>query len=146
MNPRLTLEKTEPEAFKAMHALVKYMGTSKLSHTQLNLIEIRASQLNGCAFCLDMHTRAARQHGETEQRLYLLNAWRETTLFTPEEQALPALTEEVTFISRGGVSDATYQQAVAALGETLVAQAIMMIVTINAWNRMAIATHLPIAA
>ena len=146
MNPRLNLEKLEPEAFKAMYGLVKYMGTTKLSHTQLTLMEIRASQLNGCAFCLDMHTRDARQHGETEQRLYLLNAWRETTLFTPEEQALLALTEEVTFISRGGVSDATYQQAVTALGEPLVAQAIMMIVTINAWNRIAIATHMPIAA
>ncbi|MDJ0366804.1 carboxymuconolactone decarboxylase family protein [Hymenobacter sp. H14-R3] len=146
MNPRLNLEKTEPEAYKALYALVKYLSTSKLSHTQRHLIEIRASQLNGCAFCLDMHTRDARQHGETEQRIYLLNAWRETTLFTPEEQALLALTEEVTLISQGGVSDATYQQAVAVLGETLVAQAIMMIVTINAWNRMAIATHLPIAA
>lgn len=145
MTPRLNLEKLEPNAFKAMYALVKYMGTTQLSHTQLTLMEIRASQLNGCAFCLDMHTRDARQHGETEQRLYLLNAWRETTLFTPEEQALLVLTEEVTFINHG-VSEATYQQAVAALGETLVAQAIMMIVTINAWNRIAIATHMPIAA
>ena len=146
MNPRLNLEKLEPEAYKAMYGLVKYIGTTQLSHTQLTLMEIRASQLNGCAFCLDMHTRDARQHGETEQRLYLLNAWRETTLFTPEEQALLALTEEVTLISQGGVSDATYQQAVALLGEKLVAQAIMMLVTINAWNRIAIATHMPLAA
>jgi AhpD family alkylhydroperoxidase len=145
MNPRLNLEKTEPGAYKAMYALVKYMSTAQLSRTQLDLISIRASQLNGCAFCIDMHTREARQHGETEQRLYLLNAWRETTLFTPEEQALLALTEEVTFINHG-VSDATYQQAVAALGEQQVAQAIMMAVTINAWNRIAISTHLPVAA
>jgi AhpD family alkylhydroperoxidase len=145
MNPRLNLEKTEPDAYKAMYALVKYMGHSQLSRTQLDLISIRASQLNGCAFCLDMHTREARQHGETEQRLYVLSAWRETTLFTPEEQALLALTEEVTFINHG-VSDATYQQAVAALGEQQVAQAIMMAVTINAWNRIAISTHMPVAA
>jgi AhpD family alkylhydroperoxidase len=144
MNQRLNLEKTEPNAFKAMYRLVKYLGTTQLTPTQSNLISIRASQLNGCAFCLDMHTREARHHGETEQRIYLLNAWRETTLFTPEEQALLALTEEVTFISRG-VSDATYQQAVAVLGEQLVAQAIMMAVTINAWNRIAITTHLPLA-
>jgi AhpD family alkylhydroperoxidase len=127
-----------------MYGLVKYLGTTQLTPTQSNLISIRASQLNGCAFCLDMHTHEARQHGETEQRIYLLNAWRETTLFTPEERALLALTEEVTFISRG-VSDATYQQAVAVLGEQLVAQAIMMAVTINAWNRIAITTHMPLA-
>jgi AhpD family alkylhydroperoxidase len=145
MNQRLNLEKIEPNAYKAMYALVKYMGTTQLTATQSNLISIRASQLNGCAFCLDMHTHEARQHGETEQRIYLLNAWRETTLFTPEERALLALTEEVTFISRG-VSDATYQQAVAVLGEQLVAQGIMMAVTINAWNRIAISTHLPLAA
>ena len=144
MNQRLNLEKTEPNAFKAMYALVKYMGTTQLTATQSNLISIRASQLNGCAFCLDMHTHEARQQGETEQRIYLLNAWRETTLFTPEERALLALTEEVTFISRG-VSDTTYQQAVAVLGEQLVAQGIMMAVTINAWNRIAISTHLPLA-
>jgi alkylhydroperoxidase family enzyme len=92
-----------------------------------------------------MHTREARHDGETEQRLYLLNAWRETSLFTPEEQALLALTEEITFISKGGVSEATYQQAVAVLGEQRVAQAIMAAITINAWNRIAITTHLPVA-
>jgi AhpD family alkylhydroperoxidase len=145
MNQRLNLEKTEPAAYKAMYGLVRYLGTTQLTPTQSNLISIRASQLNGCAFCLDMHTHEARQHGETEQRIYLLNAWRETTLFTPEERALLALTEEVTFISRG-VSDATYQQAVAVLGEQLTAQAIMMAVTINAWNRIAITTHMPLAA
>ena len=143
MTSRLNLERTQPDAFKAMYALVKYLGTTQLSALQKDLISIRASQLNGCAFCLDMHTREARQHGETEQRLYLLNAWRETTLYTREEQALLALTEEVTLIQHG-VSDATYQQAVAVLGEELTAQAIMMAVTINAWNRIAISTHLPV--
>ena len=144
MTPRLNLEQTEPAAYKAMYGLVKYLSTTKLSRTQAALVSVRASQLNGCAYCLDLHTREARQHGETEQRLYVLSAWRETTLFTPEEQALLALTEEVTFINRG-VAEATYQQAVAVLGEQLVAQAIMLAVTINAWNRIAIATHLPIA-
>ena len=143
MDQRLNLEQTEPNAYKAMYGLVKYLGTTQLSATHHHLISVRASQLNGCAFCLDMHTREARAHGETEQRLYLLNAWRETSLFTPEEQAVLALTEEVTFISKG-VSAATYQQAVAVLGEQLVAQAIMAIVTINAWNRMSIATNLPL--
>lgn len=145
MTPRLNLERTQPDAFKAMYALVKYLGTTQLTPIQKDLISVRASQLNGCAFCLDLHTREARQHGETEQRLHLLNAWRETTLFTPEEQAMLALTEEITRI-RHGVSDATYQQAVAVLGDTLTAQAIMMAVAINSWNRIAISTQLPVAA
>ena len=145
MDQRLSLQHTEPEAYKAMYALEKYLGTTKLTPIQKHLMKVRASQLNGCAFCLDMHTREARHDGETEQRLYLLNAWRETTLFTPEEQALLALTEEITLISQGGVSDATYRQAVGVLSEQLVAQAIMAAVTINAWNRIAITTHMPLA-
>lgn len=145
MSQRLNLQHAAPEAYKAMFALEKYLGTTQLTPIQKHLLKVRASQLNGCAFCLDMHTREARHDGETEQRLYLLNAWRETNLFTPEEQALLALTEEITFISKGGVSEATYQQAVAVLGEQRVAQAIMAAVTINAWNRIAITTHLPVA-
>jgi AhpD family alkylhydroperoxidase len=140
MDQRLNLEQVEPKAYQAMYGLVKYLGGTQLSATHHHLITVRASQLNGCAFCLDMHTREARQHGETEQRLYLLNAWRETTLFTVEEQAILAMTEEVTFISEK-VSAATYQQAVAALGEQYLAQVIMAIVAINAWNRMSIATN-----
>jgi AhpD family alkylhydroperoxidase len=145
MSQRLNLQHVAPEAYKAMFALEKYLGTTQLTPIQKHLLKVRASQLNGCAFCLDMHTREARHDGETEQRLYLLNAWRETNLFTPEEQALLALTEEITFISKGGVSEATYQQAVAVLGEQRVAQAIMAAITINAWNRIAITTHLPVA-
>jgi AhpD family alkylhydroperoxidase len=145
MSQRLNLQHIAPEAYKAMFALEKYLGTTQLTPIQKHLLKVRASQLNGCAFCLDMHTREARHDGETEQRLYLLNAWRETSLFTPEEQALLALTEEITFISKGGVSEATYQQAVAVLGEQRVAQAIMAAITINAWNRIAITTHLPVA-
>jgi AhpD family alkylhydroperoxidase len=145
MDQRLNLQQTEPNAYKAMYGLEKYLSTTQLSADYRHLITVRASQLNGCAFCLDMHTREARAAGETEQRLYLLNAWRETTLFTTEEQAILALTEEVTFISKG-VAPATYQQAVAILGEQLVAQTIMAIVAINAWNRMSIATNLPLPA
>ncbi|MBO2010229.1 carboxymuconolactone decarboxylase family protein [Hymenobacter negativus] len=145
MDQRLNLEQLEPNAYKAMYGLVKYLGTTQLTTTHHHLIMVRASQLNGCAFCLDMHTREARAHGETEQRLYLLSAWRETTLFTPEEQAILAMTEEVTFISKH-VSAATYQQGVAALGEQYLAQVIMAIVAINAWNRMSIATNKPLPA
>ncbi|MBD2769657.1 carboxymuconolactone decarboxylase family protein [Hymenobacter sp. BT664] len=145
MDQRLNMQQLEPNAYKAMYGLAKYLGATGLNATHQNLINVRASQLNGCAFCIDMHTREARAHGETEQRLYLLNAWRETTLFTIEEQAILAMTEEVTFISKH-VSAATYQQAVAALGEQYLAQVIMAIVTINAWNRISIATNLPLSA
>jgi AhpD family alkylhydroperoxidase len=143
---RFKMQQTEPEAWKAMYGLEKYLSTSGLSATHKHLIKVRASQLNGCAYCLDMHTKEARKDGETEQRLYMLSAWRETTLFSPEEKALLALTEQVTLISQGGVSDAVYQQARALLDEHYVAQALMAIVSINAWNRIAITTELPLEA
>lgn len=139
---RLNMQAIEPAAYKAMFGLERYLSASGLSATHKHLMKVRASQLNGCAYCINMHTKEARHDGESEQRLYLLNAWRETTLFSPEERALLALTEEVTLVSQGGVSDATYQQAAALFEESYLAQALMAIVTINAWNRMAIATEL----
>ncbi len=142
MNTRLNIATVQPEAYKAMYALEKYLQTTQLTKTQKDLIKIRASQINGCAFCINMHTKEARQHGETEQRIYLLNAWKETSLFSAEEKAILALTEEVTHISQGGVSDNTYQNALGLFGETQVAQIIMVAVAINAWNRMSIATQL----
>jgi AhpD family alkylhydroperoxidase len=143
---RLTLQKTDPEAWKLLYGLEVHLAASGLSATHRHLIKVRASQLNGCAFCLNMHTKEARKDGETEQRLYLLSAWRETSLFTPEEKALLALTEEVTLISHGGVSDATYQQAAALFDEHTLSSALLAVVLINAWNRIAISTELPIEA
>jgi len=142
MTPRLNIQNIQPEAFKAMYALEKYMAGTQLTNTHKELIKIRTSQINGCAFCLDMHTKDALKYGETPQRIFVLPAWRETTLFTPEERAILALAEEVALISNGGVSDATYKNAVEVLGETYVAQALMATVTINAWNRIAISTQL----
>jgi AhpD family alkylhydroperoxidase len=142
---RLNIQQTEPEAYKIMYAFEKYLSTPLLSATHKELIKMRASQINGCAYCLNLHARDARKMGETEQRLYLLATWRETTLFTPEEQALLALTEEVTLIGQH-VSNATYQRAAALFDEHYLAQAIMAIITINAWNRIAITTQLPIEA
>ena len=142
MDKRINIEKTEPAAFKAMYALANYMGTTKLSKTHGELIKIRASQVNGCAFCINMHTKDARTHGETEQRIYLLNAWKETELFTEDERVVLAMTEEITLIANGGLSDETYKKAKAIFDEQYIAQVIMMIVTINAWNRIAISTQL----
>lgn len=142
MEQRVNIQATQPQAYKAMLALEGYLQTTVLSKTHKELIKIRASQINGCAFCIDMHTKDARKLGETEQRIYLLNAWKETNLYTEEERAILALTEEVTLIHQHGVADNTYQQAERLLGKEYVAQLIMAIVTINAWNRIAISTRM----
>src|SRR5882757_2722953 len=109
MSNRINILQQEPEAYKALMGLENYVANSGISKQHYELIKIRASQINGCAYCLDMHTRDARKGGETEQRIYVLNAWRDTSFFTEEEKAILALTEEVTLISKGGVSDETYQ-------------------------------------
>lgn len=139
MSNRISIGKTEPAAYKVMYALSHYVENTRLSRTHQDLIKIRASQVNGCAYCIDLHTRDARKAGETEQRIYALNAWRDTPFFTPEERAILALTEEVTLIS-SHVSDSTYQEAARLFDEVYLAQIIMAIININAWNRIGIAT------
>ena len=141
MNTRMKMIEIVPEAYKAMFGLEKYINSTELSKTHRHLIKIRASQINGCAFCINMHTEDARKEGETEKRIYALNAWWDTNYFTDEERAMLALTEEVTRIT-GRVSDETYNNSVNLLGEKYVADAIMAIVAINGWNRMSITTHL----
>lgn len=141
MEKRMNFFKTEPEGYNAMLAISKYLEGTELTNIHKELIKIRASQINGCAFCLDMHTKDARKYGETEQRIYTVSAWRDTPFFTKEEQAILALTEEVTLISNH-VSDKTYNEAVAVLGEKYTAQVIMTVVVINGWNRIAITTGL----
>lgn len=137
MESRIDIPKVDPAAYQAMYALEKYLSTSNIDPILSELIKMRASQINGCAFCLNMHSADARKIGETEQRLYLLSAWKETTLFTEKEKAVIALTEEVTLISNH-VSDATYQKVASFFSETEITSIIMAIVTINAWNRIAI--------
>lgn len=135
----MDLAVVEPDAFKTMLGFEKYISATGLTKQHYELIKIRASQINGCAFCLDMHTKDARKLGETEQRLYTLSAWRDTPFFTKEEQAILALTEEVTLIHKH-VCNETYNNAVAILGEKYTAQVIMATIVINGWNRIAIAT------
>lgn len=141
MKTRINIAKVEPTGYNAILGLEKFIESTPLTRTHKELIKIRASQINGCAFCIDMHTKEARKAGETEQRIYALNAWCETPFFSEEEQAILALTEEVTLISHH-VSDETYEQAEKVLGETYLAQVILAIITINAWNRIGIATKL----
>ncbi len=142
MEARMNIEEIEPAGYKAMLGLEQFLATSKVSKTHKELIKIRTSQINGCAFCIAMHTKDARKHGETEQRIYLLNAWRETNVFTEEERVVLALTEEITLIAQGGLSEATYQKAKALFDDQYIAQLIMVAVTINGWNRIAISTHM----
>jgi AhpD family alkylhydroperoxidase len=137
MKQRINAMATQPAALKAMLALEGYVSSTSLSSPHKNLIKIRASQINGCAYCINMHTFDARKEGETEQRIYLLDAWRETELYTEEEKAILALTEEITLI-QGGVSDETYQKAAELFDEDYLTHIIMAIVTINSWNRLAI--------
>ncbi len=141
MNTRIQFMKSAPEAFNALMALENFVATTPLTKTHKELIKIRASQINGCAFCINMHTADARKSGETEQRIYLLSAWRDSDLFSDEEKAILAFTEEVTLISNH-VSDETYRNVANYFDEKYIAAILMMIITINSWNRMAIATGL----
>ena len=138
------MPKVAPEAYNALLGLEKYLASTSLTPIHKELIKIRASQINGCAYCINMHTTDARKYGETEQRIYLLNAWREADVYTEEEKAILALTEEVTMINNH-VSEATYQNAAKLFDEKYVADIIMMIITINSWNRLAISTGLRVS-
>ena len=146
MEKRININNVDPKAFKAMYALESYLTQSEIPKTIKELIKIRASQINKCAFCIDMHTKEAIKEGETNQRIFLLNAWHEAEgMFTKEEKAALALTEEMTLISQKGLTDETYQNALECFSETLLTQIMMLIVTINAWNRIAISTQLEVA-
>jgi AhpD family alkylhydroperoxidase len=144
MESRIQIDAVAPAAFRAMYALEKYLQECQWRGTNKHLVKIRASQLNGCAFCIDMHTREALKAGEIPKRIFLLDAWRETDVFSEEEKVILQLTEEVTLIHRKGVSTETYQRALQILGEQYLAQLIMAITTINAWNRISISTNKPI--
>ncbi|WP_337993128.1 carboxymuconolactone decarboxylase family protein [Sphingobacterium oryzagri] len=111
MENRLNIQNLEPEAYEIMFALENYLQKSQLSKTHLELIKIRASQINGCAFCIDMHTKDALRNGETTQRIFLLNSWKDTKLFTQQERNILAITEEITLINNDGLSDKTYLEA-----------------------------------
>ncbi|HMU76356.1 MAG: carboxymuconolactone decarboxylase family protein [Bacteroidetes bacterium] len=141
MKERFNLSKADPKAFDAMLNLEKYLAESGLDKILFELIKTRASQINGCAYCINMHVRDAMKIGETSQRLFLLDAWRETTLFTEKERAVLALTEAMTLIANNPVSDAVFDDAKNHLTNKEMAAVMMTIVTINAWNRIAITSR-----
>ncbi len=140
---RFQIRSTAPAAYAALSALddtVAELGLEPMLH---ELVRLRASQLNGCAYCIDMHTKDARARGETEQRLYMLQAWRESPmLYTARERAALAWTESVTLLSETRVPDDVYALARAGLDETELAALTMAVVVINAWNRVAVSSRL----
>jgi len=139
MQPRMDYVKAAPNGYQAMSALESYVRVSGLEHSLLELIKIRASQINGCAFCLDMHTKDARAGGETEQRLYALSAWQETPFFTDRERAALTWTEAVTRVADTHVPDDMFELVREQFTEKELADLTLAIVTINGWNRLAVA-------
>ncbi|MGW3008479.1 carboxymuconolactone decarboxylase family protein [Streptomyces sp. NPDC001219] len=140
--PRLRWAQLAPEVYQAMIAL-DAAAKQGLDPALVELVKIRASQLNHCAFCLDMHIKDARTAGETEQRIYLLNAWEEAPgHYTEQEQAALALTEAITLLTEGFVPDAVYDRAAAHFDDARLARLIALITTINAWNRFGVATRM----
>lgn len=141
MTKRFDLKKVNPMGYSAMLTFHNHLDKTSLNVTERNLIQLRASQLNGCSYCIDSHAKEAREAGESEQRIYCLSAWRDTTLYTESERAILALTEEVTQIS-ARVSEATYQQAVRILGETKTGEVLLAAIVINSWNRIGVAMEM----
>ncbi|WP_406698120.1 carboxymuconolactone decarboxylase family protein [Singulisphaera sp. Ch08] len=137
MEPRLNYIKLAPEPLKAMYSLGAYLASCGLETSLLELVKIRVSQINGCAFCLDMHTKDARAEGETEQRIYLLNAWRETSFFTARERAALSWAEAVTQIGKG-LPDSLRDEVNEHFTEKELVDLTWAVVTINGWNRVAI--------
>ena len=139
MQARLDAMKISPAAYTAMLGLETLVRKSSLEHSLLELVKMRASQINGCAYCLDMHSKDARAQGESEQRLYALNAWRETPFFTDRERAALAWTEAVTLVADTHVPDAVYEEARQQFSDEELVNLTMAVVAINGWNRLQIA-------
>jgi AhpD family alkylhydroperoxidase len=142
MEQRIDIKELEPQAYKVLFDMEDYLSKTDLSYALRELIKIRASQINKCAFCLDMHTKDARKAGETERRIYALSAWEESPLFTEEEKSVLAIVEEVTLISERGVRDKTFEQLKRYFDDNQIAQIILCINQINFWNRIAVSTRL----
>lgn len=137
---RKAIKEMEPEGFNAMLAFETYGKKCQINPIWKELIKMRASQINGCAYCMDMHSEDAIKLGETPRRIFALSVWHESHLFSEEERAILQLTEEVTKISEKGVTEETFSKSVNLFGEQKTAQIIMLVVIINSWNRMTVST------
>ena len=146
MEMRIDYAKAAPGASRAMFGLEKYVRECGLEGSLLELVKMRASQINGCAFCLDMHSKDARAAGETEQRLYLLDAWREAPFYTERERAALAWTEALTLISENHVPDEVYEEVRQHFSEQELVNLTLAVVAINGWNRLAISFRSEVGA
>jgi AhpD family alkylhydroperoxidase len=142
MKPRLDAYKAAPDAIQAMRNLDQVARNSGLEPSLIHLVKIRASQINGCAYCLDMHSKEARHDGETEQRLYVLDAWRESPVFSDRERAALAWTEALTLIAETHAPDDVYAEVRKHFNETDTAKLSLLIAAINGWNRLAIGVRM----
>jgi len=143
MGDRVDYKGASPRAFKAMAGLQAAVNHSGLEPALLELIKLRASQLNSCAFCIDMHFREGREKGLTDERLYLLNAWREAPVYTARERAALAWTDAITLVAESHAPDEVYEQALAEFGEEQLVNLTLAIVAINGWNRFGVGFRLP---
>ncbi len=143
MSRRLDYYNQSPDGVKGLLEMEKYIRHSSLEDSLIELVKLRASQINGCAYCMDMHTKDARRHGETEQRLYTLSAWRETDFFTEREQAALEWTEKVTQISFNHINDELYEKMLKHFSEKELIDLTINIIAINGWNRLAISFKTP---
>jgi AhpD family alkylhydroperoxidase len=138
MNPRINLLNV-PKTLQPMLALQQYVDTTGLGSQLLHLVQMRASQINGCAYCIDMHTKDARAEGESEQRLYALDAWRETPFYNERERAALEWTEAVTNVKEGHVPDEVYESVRKQFSQSELADLTLAVAVINSWNRLSIA-------
>lgn len=138
MEPRIDYQQVAPDAVQAMMGLEQFVASSGLDVSIVHLVKVRVSQINGCAFCIDMHTKEARADGETEQRLYALDAWRETPFYSDRERAALAWAEAVTNVGESRVPDAVYETARDHFDEDELVALNMVVIAINGWNRLAI--------
>ena len=136
MKPRIDFVKVAPRALQAMMGVQNFVNHSSLEHSLLELVKMRASQINGCAYCLDMHFKDARAAGETEQRLYLLDAWREAPFYSERERAALEWTEAMTLLTEGHVPDSVYATVREQFSESELVDLSMAVVAINGWNRL----------
>ena len=143
---RVDFARVDPEAYRAHSGLEDYVRGTGLEHALLELVRLRASYLNGCAYCVDMHTKDARVAGEREQRLYAVPVWRETPFFTPRERAALAWTDALTRIADEGVPDGVYAAARAEFDERALVALTMAVVAINGWNRLSVAFGTPVGS
>lgn len=142
MENRINIQELEPNAYKAMFGLENYLASTSLDNGLCDLVRLRASQINGCAYCIEMHANEALKRGEKKNRLFAVSAWWESPLFSEKEMNTLEATEEITKISANGLTEKTYQKLKVHFSDNEIAQLIMLICSINIWNRMAVSTRM----